>query len=99
MFISGGENIYPEQIERVLYNIDNVEQAIVVPIDDDEFGQLPVAFIQTCDGTQFDSEHLKAALREKLEPFKIPVKFLPMIPSETIKPNRKLLSKVAQESL
>ena len=99
MFISGGENIYPEQIERVMCDIENIVQAVVVPIDDAEFGQRPVAFIQTCDRTQFDSEHLKELLCEKLESFKIPVKFYPMVPSKTIKPNRKLLSKVAQESL
>ena len=99
MFISGGENIYPEQIERVLCDIENIAQAVVVPIDDDEFGQRPVAFIQTCDRTQFDSEKLKASLRKKLESFKIPVKFFPMIPSETIKPNRRLLAITARKSL
>jgi O-succinylbenzoic acid--CoA ligase len=93
MFISGGENIYPEQIEWALYKIDNIDQAVVVPIDDPEFGQRPVAFIRTCDRTQFDSEHLKALLREKLESFKIPVKFYPMPDAESkkLKPNRQNL--------
>jgi O-succinylbenzoic acid--CoA ligase len=98
MFISGGENIYPEQIERVLGDIENITQAIVVPVDDTEFGQRPVAFIQTADGGTFDTEKIKAVLAEKLESFKLPVKFYTMPDSESkkLKPNRKnLLDRLA----
>lgn len=98
MFISGGENIYPEQIERALCDIDNIEQAAVVPIDDPEFGQRPVAFIQTCDKTEPDCEKIKAFLREKLESFKFPVKFyqMPDWESKSLKPNRQKLRTIAE---
>lgn len=93
MFISGGENIYPEQIERVLCDIDNIEQAVVVPIEDPEFGHRPVAFIQTINGGNFDTEKIKATLAEKLESFKMPVKFyqMPDLESDGLKPNRQKL--------
>ena len=46
MFISGGENIHPEQVERALGAFEDVEEAIVVPVPSAEFGQRPVAFIK-----------------------------------------------------
>ena len=45
-FFSGGETIHPEEIERVLTDHDGVQQAVVVPIPDEEFGQRCVAFVQ-----------------------------------------------------
>ncbi len=45
-FFSGGETIHPEEIERVLTDHEGVEQAVAVPIPDEEFGQRCVAFVQ-----------------------------------------------------
>jgi acyl-CoA synthetase (AMP-forming)/AMP-acid ligase II len=45
MFVSGGENIYPADVERMLEPHPDISQAIVVPIDDDIKGQKPVAFV------------------------------------------------------
>src|SRR6266700_3563776 len=45
MFVSGGENIYPTDIERMLERHPDIAQACVVPIDDDIKGQKPVAFV------------------------------------------------------
>lgn len=45
-FFSGGETIHPEEIERTLTDHDGVEQAVVVPVPDEEFGQRCVAFVQ-----------------------------------------------------
>ena len=93
MFISGGENIYPEQIERLLCDIENIAQAVVVPVDDAEFGKRSAAFIQTVDGGLLEIEKIKTLLAEKLESFKVPVKFYPMPDSESkgLKPNRQKL--------
>ena len=100
MFISGGENIYPEEIERVLCDIENIAQAVVVPVGDNEFGNRPAAFIETIDGVDFDSEKIRATLREKFEGFKVPVKFYPMPESESdkLKPNRQELCVLAETS-
>ncbi|MBY6188039.1 o-succinylbenzoate--CoA ligase [Marinobacter hydrocarbonoclasticus] len=46
MFISGGENVQPEAIEAVLKRCDGVEEAVVIPVADDEFGMLPVAVVK-----------------------------------------------------
>ena len=47
MIISGGENIWPQQIERVLRNIPDVEDAAVVAVDDAEWGQVVEAYLET----------------------------------------------------
>lgn len=72
MFISGGENIQPEEIERALVQIKGVSQALVVPVPSAEYGHRPVAFVHLRDGTAPDPESLRAALREILPGFKIP---------------------------
>ncbi|MFT4974137.1 MAG: O-succinylbenzoic acid--CoA ligase [Myxococcota bacterium] len=68
MFISGGENIYPEEIERALMGLDGVSAAVVVSVGDEKWGARPVAFVQ---GT-FEEGVLRAALRERLAGFMVP---------------------------
>jgi acyl-CoA synthetase (AMP-forming)/AMP-acid ligase II len=59
MFVSGGENIYPGDVERMLERHPAVAQACVVPIDDDIKGQKPVAFIIAKPGQQAEAEDIK----------------------------------------
>ena len=68
MFISGGENIYPEEIERVLMGIDGVLAAVVVAVPDPTWGRRPVAFVLG----QFEEAALRAALRDRLAGFQVP---------------------------
>ena len=75
MFISGGENIHPEEIEQVLTSQAEALQAVVVPQSDEEFGSRPVAFIETA--SPLNAAHLSARLEEFLPRFKIPVAFYP----------------------
>jgi len=49
-FFSGGETIYPEEIERALAEFDDIDQAVVVPIPHEEFGQRCVAFVRARNG-------------------------------------------------
>jgi len=82
MFVSGGENIHPEEIEKVLLSIKGIEQAIVVPKDDKEFGQRPIAFIKFA-GQPLAEEAIIKSLEADLPRFKIPIAFLPW-PQELI---------------
>jgi long-chain acyl-CoA synthetase len=59
MFVSGGENIYPADVERMLERHASVAQAAVVPIADDIKGQKPVAFIIAKAGQARDGEEIK----------------------------------------
>jgi long-chain acyl-CoA synthetase len=60
MFVSGGENIYPADVERMLERHPGVAQAAVVPIDDDIKGRKPVAFIIRKPGSAVDGEDVKS---------------------------------------
>jgi acyl-CoA synthetase (AMP-forming)/AMP-acid ligase II len=59
MFVSGGENIYPADVERMLERHASVAQAAVVPIDDDIKGQKPVAFVIRKAGHALHAEAIK----------------------------------------
>jgi o-succinylbenzoate---CoA ligase len=95
LFISGGENIQPEKIEEVLCHLDGIDEAVVVPVPDPEFGHRPVAFVRTeGDGPR----DLATKLRELLPGFEIPTVFHPW-PGDAqrgIKPDRNALRERAQ---
>ena len=76
MFISGGENIHPEEIERALLSIKGIEGAVVVPREDKEFGQRPIAFIKFA-GVPLADDDLIRCLQADLPRFKIPIAFFP----------------------
>ncbi len=59
MFVSGGENIYPADVERMLERHPDIAQAAVVPIDDDIKGQKPVAFVIRRPGATLDEAAVK----------------------------------------
>lgn len=59
MFVSGGENIYPSDVERMLERHPGIVQACVVPIDDDIKGQKPVAFIVRKSGATLSEDDVK----------------------------------------
>ena len=93
MFISGGENIHPEEIEQALLSIEGIEQAVVIAGHDKQFGQRPIAFIQ-CPGGAFVEDAIKQRLETRLPRFKIPnsIKLLPpSITRNTLKPDRRYL--------
>lgn len=93
MFISGGENISPEEIEFALCDVRGVQKAVVVPVPDPEFGQRPVAFIKG----SAKSKDLERALNRELPRFKIP-KYYPWpdsAGSHSLKPDRKLFAELA----
>ncbi len=71
-FISGGENIQPEEIEERLLQIPGVVEAIVIPKEDPEFGMRPIAILRT-EGPFFTLEKMQGTLRDFLPQYKIPI--------------------------
>ncbi|MBU2912181.1 o-succinylbenzoate--CoA ligase [Vibrio splendidus] len=75
-FISGGENIHCEEIERALNQLSEVNQSFIVPIEDDEFGFRPVAIVDCADLPT--KEWFAEQLNGRLERFKFPVEYYRM---------------------
>lgn len=75
VFIAGGENIQPEEIERALNALPGINQAIVVPVAHPEFGATPVAFV-VCSGA-LDEAEISDALHRVLPRFKVPRHYYP----------------------
>jgi O-succinylbenzoic acid--CoA ligase len=74
MFISGGENIHPGEIEAALESIAGVEEAIVVAAPHAEFGHRPIAFL-VCTSAAPRRAEIEARLRGELPGYKIPDAF------------------------
>lgn len=71
MFISGGENIHPSEIELVLYKYQQVQEAAVVGVEDKNWGEIGVAFIVLKD-EKFQNKGLMGHLKKHLANYKIP---------------------------
>ncbi len=102
MFVSGGENIYPGDVERMLERHPAVAQACVVPIDDDIKGQKPVAFIVAKAGEAQDAEAIKRFALANAPAYQHPrfVWFIDRLPlSSTNKIDRAVLQKEAAQRL
>lgn len=98
-FFSGGETIHPEEIERALAEHAGVEQAVVVPIPDEEFGERCVAFVRP-HGPHPDAAALSAWLRRVLPRRKVPDRFhaWPDIDRATFKIDRARFRRIALEA-
>ena len=73
MFVSGGENIQPEEIEAALLRLPDIQEAAVVPIPDSEFGARPVAFVRRAGRDALIDP--REALERVLPRFKVPKTF------------------------
>lgn len=94
MFISGGENIHPESIERAMLCAFDITQVVVVPKPDESFGAIPVAFVNGSLPSDWQSE-----LRKTLQGYEIPVEVFdwPAEADGAIKPNRNQLQELASK--
>ncbi|HSW40113.1 MAG TPA: o-succinylbenzoate--CoA ligase [Acidobacteriota bacterium] len=98
MFVSGGENIYPEEIEMAMCRTGEIEQAVVVAIGHLEYGFRPAAFVKTPRGQGLDPDRVRDRLREFLPGYKIPDRIFgwPETVSSGIKPNRARFAALAR---
>jgi fatty-acyl-CoA synthase len=90
MIIRGGENIYPREIEDVLFAHPAVGEAAVVGIPDEKWGEVVAAYIRVAPGQNAPSpDELRAYCRERLAPYKTPLHWVfveefPLTPSGKI---------------
>ncbi len=92
MVVSGGENVYPDEVEEVLLSHPGVLEAAVVGVPDEEFGARLRAAVVAAPGHEPSEEELRAFLRERVARFKVPreIVFLPSLPrTATGKPRRR----------
>ena len=72
MIISGGENIYPKEIENAIYDHDAVAECAVFGIPDDKWGEVPAAYVQLKAGANLTADELTDHCAERLARFKRP---------------------------
>lgn len=72
MIVSGGENVYPAEIENVMMSHDSVADVGVIGIPSDKWGETPLALIVLAEGHELDQDALIAHCRVELASFKIP---------------------------
>jgi acyl-CoA synthetase (AMP-forming)/AMP-acid ligase II len=82
MIVSGGENVYPGEVEDHLSAHPAVREAVVVGVDDEKFGQRLRAAVVLHDGRKAGEDELKQYLRSKVARFKVPreIVFLDELP-------------------
>ncbi len=76
MIITGGENVYPREVEEVLYVRPDVQECAVVGLPDKEWGERVTAFIVPKPGQNIVPEELKLFLKSRLSPFKVPKEYI-----------------------
>lgn len=72
LIISGGENIYPKELEDLVYTLQAVKECAVVPIPDAKWGQVPALFVAFHDGENLDSNALLSFMASRLAKYKVP---------------------------
>jgi len=72
MYISGGENVYPAEVENVLSSLPEVAEAAVIGLPDDRWGESGLAFLALRPGVRIEADQVLAFCAERLARFKLP---------------------------
>lgn len=72
MIVSGGENVFPQEVENLLESRDDVAEVAVVGVDDDEFGKRLRAFVVPEPGAELDGAEIKQFVKDNLARHKVP---------------------------
>lgn len=82
MFISGGENVYPAEVENVLFQLPQVAEAAVIGTADARWGEVGLALVVRKPGASLDEPAVLAHCRARLAAFKVPrhVRFVDALP-------------------
>ncbi|MEN8705505.1 MAG: AMP-binding protein [Nocardioides marinisabuli] len=82
MIVSGGENVFPQEVENCIARHDDVAEVAAVGVDDDDYGQRLRAFVVRRDGASLDEDAVKGWVKQHLARYKVPreVVFLDELP-------------------
>ena len=82
MLLVNGINVYPREIEEVIYQFPGVKEAAVIGVPDTRKGEQPMAFITATEGQTVDEKALLQFVRDRLADYKVPKKvvFMPALP-------------------
>jgi acyl-CoA synthetase (AMP-forming)/AMP-acid ligase II len=96
MVVSGGENIYPVEVENAIAKHDAVADVAVIGIPDDKFGEALLAFVVLKPGSSLELDELVAFCRDRIAGYKIPRR-LEIIEQLPRNPSGKILKKILRE--
>jgi long-chain acyl-CoA synthetase len=82
MLLVNGNNVYPREIEEIIYQFPGVKEAAVIGIPDPRKGEQPLAYVVAAEGVTLDEKTLFQFIREKLADYKVPKRiiFMPALP-------------------
>ena len=82
MIVSGGENVFPREVEDLLSDHDQIKEVAVIGVDDEQFGQRLKAFVVLSEGADLTPDDVKAHVKSNLARYKVPreVEFLDSLP-------------------
>jgi fatty-acyl-CoA synthase len=98
MIVSGGENVFPAEVEELLAGHEAIQEAAVIGVDDEKFGQRLKAFVVLRDGANLSDDEVKDYVKENLARYKVPreVVFLNELPRN---PTGKVLKRELAEQV
>jgi acyl-CoA synthetase (AMP-forming)/AMP-acid ligase II len=82
MIVSGGENVFPREVEDLLASHDAIAEVAVIGVEDDQFGQRLKAFVVKREGADLDADEVKGHVKSNLANYKVPreIEFLDSLP-------------------
>ena len=76
MYISGGENVYPAEVENVIYRLDGIAEAAVIGIPDERWGEVGCAVVVRREGAALEPQTILDHCEGRLARFKLPRRVL-----------------------
>ena len=82
MIVSGGENVFPREVEDLISDMEGIVEVSVIGVDDEKFGQRLKAFVVKQEGSAVGAEQIQAEVKSKLAGYKVPrdVDFIDELP-------------------
>jgi fatty-acyl-CoA synthase len=82
MIISGGENVFPGEVENLLGQHPDIAEVSVAGVDDEKFGQRLAAYVVRTPGSAVTEDDLRAYVKKHLARYKVPrdIRFVPELP-------------------